>query len=53
MSLITPILTVTCCACAVPHSQRGRERGQTHKTFHSHSSFLIVPATGSIVQTPR
>ena len=56
MSLSTPILTLICCACAVPHGQRGRECGQTQETFHSRSSFLsmLLACAGSgDVQTPR
>ena len=35
MSLSTPILTLICCACAVPHSEHGRKRRKPKSFFIS------------------
>src|SRR6267378_504529 len=43
MSLITPILTVTCCACAVPHSNAAVSAARLKRRFISHSP-LDVPS---------
>ena len=51
MSLITPILTVTCCAFAVPHINAAENAAKLIRRFIP-TLPLIVP-TGSSIHTPR